>query len=241
MDKIYSRPRIKLPIIRKGNTGLPNPVQQKKRRKKIKILIILGIAIVTVSVVIRSFYPVFENICVNKAMEIATIISNEEATNVMINYRYEDLVTIYRDKDNNINMVKANIIPINEIASDVAGRIQKRLDSEETGNISIRLGTFTGSKLLSGRGPKVPIRISNVGNVETDLRSEFSQAGINQTLHRIYLQVKCKVSILTPFENIEREITNQVLLAENLIVGTVPSSYYNLEGMNKDNAVDIIQ
>ena len=75
---------------------------------------------------------------------------------------------------------------------------------------------FTGIKLLAGRGPNINIRISSIGNVETDLKSEFYSQGINQTLHRVYLQVKCNVDILTPFENITREITNQILLMENV-------------------------
>ena len=65
--------------------------------------------------------------------------------------------------------------------------------------------------------------------------------GINQTLHRIYLQVDCKVNILTPFENVEREIKNQVILAENVIVGNIPSTYYNLEGLNKQDALEVIE
>lgn len=96
--------------------------------------------------------------------------------------------------------------------------------------------------MLAGRGPGVKIRISSVGDVETDLRSEFSAQGINQTLHRVYLQVKCEVNILTPFDNISREITNQVLLMENVIVGNIPSTYYNLEGMNgSSDALEVIE
>lgn len=85
--------------------------------------------------------------------------------------------------------------------------------------------------MLAGRGPGVKIRISSIGNVETDLKSEFTTQGINQTLHRVYLEVKCRVNILTPFQDIEKEITNQVLLIENVIVGRIPETYYNLEGL----------
>ena len=79
------------------------------------------------------------------------------------------------------------------------------------------------------------------GNLDTELKSEFVAAGINQTLHKIYLEIKCNVVILTPFETMEEQIVNQVLLAEGLIVGEVPNSYYNLEGMNTDKAIDIIE
>lgn len=94
---------------------------------------------------------------------------------------------------------------------------------------------------MAGKGPGVKIKISANGDVETDLRSEFTAQGINQTLHRVYLQVKCKVNILTPFDDIEREIINQVLLLENVIVGHIPDTYYNLEGMTEDDVMEVMQ
>ena len=107
--------------------------------------------------------------------------------------------------------------------------------------MKLLFGSFTGIKLLSGRGPGIKIRISTVGNVETDLKSEFESQGINQTLHRIYLQVKCEVSILTPFKDITKDITNQVLIMENVIIGTVPNTYYNIEGINTNEALEFIE
>jgi len=94
---------------------------------------------------------------------------------------------------------------------------------------------------LAGRGPDIPIKMSTVGNVETDLVSQFSEAGINQTLHRIYLNVSCKVTILTPFNSIEENITNQVLIAEAVILGDVPSTYYNLNGLKSDDLIELVE
>ena len=107
--------------------------------------------------------------------------------------------------------------------------------------MKLLFGSFTGIKLLSGRGPGIKIRISTVGNVETDLKSEFESQGINQTLHRIYLQVKCEVSILTPFKDITKDITNQVLIMENVIIGTVPNTYYNIEGIGTNDALEFVE
>ena len=78
------------------------------------------------------------------------------------------------------------------------------------------------------------------GTVETDLRTEFVEAGINQTLHRIYLEVKCNVNILTPYHTIKETIINQVLLVEGVIVGNIPDTYYNLEGLNGDQSMEMI-
>ena len=79
-----------------------------------------------------------------------------------------------------------------------------------------------------------------IGNVETNLRSEFSSAGINQTLHRIYLEIKCNVTILTPFETIEEQIVNQVLLIEGVIIGEIPDTYYNLEGLTDEDGIEVV-
>ena len=199
------------------------------------------IAFSTVKIVLDAILPIFDTLCKDKAKSIATIVSNEEATNVMKEHTYDELFTLEKDKDGNITMIKSNIIAINEIISDVAVKIQNTINQRGRENIEIALGSFTGFKLLSGKGPGVPIKISSIGNVETDLRSEFSEKGINQTLHRVYLQVDCEVSILTPYNSITEKVSNQVLLIENVIVGKIPSTYYNLEGVNSNSAIDIIE
>lgn len=239
MDKIYSRKRIHIPNVVYGKFN--NQYEDKNKEKTLKIIVILIIAILFANAIINAINPVIDTLCKDKAKSIATIISNEKATEVMANYEYEDLMTIYRDSNDNITMIKANIIPINKIISDVAVKIQNALNEEGSQDLYVRLGGFTGTKILSGSGPKIPIKISTVGNVVTDFRSEFSSAGINQTLHRVYLQVDCTVSIVTPYDSIQETISNQVILIENVIVGTVPNTYYNIEGVNKDNLLDIVE
>lgn len=238
MSKIYSRPRIRLPKFLITNVGKgSNPNKQKS----LKILFIIIIAIITVKISLDAVLPIFEALCEDKAKSIATIVANEQATVVMSNYKYEDMFTIEKDNNGNITMVKSNINAINEIISEVAVKIQNEIDNKGNENVKIALGSFTGFALLAGKGPSVKIQISSIGNVQTDMRSEFTSQGINQTLHRVYLQVVCEVSILTPFENIKSSITNQVLLVENVIVGNTPNTYYNLEGLTKENTIDIIE
>lgn len=236
--KIYSRPRIRLPKIFFSNGG---DKSLKRKQKIAKIFIIMVIAFSTVKIVLDAISPIFNALCEDKAKSIATIISNNEATNVMKDHTYDELFTIEKDNDGNITMIKSNVIPINEIISDVAVKIQNLINERGKENIKISIGSFTGSKLLSGRGPGIPIKISSIGNVETDLRSEFSAQGINQTLHRVYLQVDCEVSILTPYNTISEKVSNQVLLIENVIVGKIPNTYYNLDGIDSSNVLDIIE
>lgn len=235
MDKIYSRRRIHIPKV------VYKKFKSKNNKKIFKFLIIILISILTAVTTIEAINPIIEKLCIDKAKSIATLICNSETTKIISNYKYEDLVTIYKDDNNNITMIKSNITPINLIISDVAENIQKRINETENSEISIKLGSFTGSKILSGRGPNIPIKLSSVGSVETDFRSEFKAAGINQTLHRIYLQIDCKISILTPYSSIEEKISNQVIIAENVIVGNIPSTYYNLEGLEQKDALEIVE
>lgn len=240
VDKIYSRKRIHLPkLITSSYHGkLP---EKKDILKLFKIIGVISIALITANLILQSISPIIDKQCMHIAKAIATKVSNEQATVVMSKYQYEDLCSVTKDINGNIAMISANVIPINEIISDVAIKIQDELNKTENSKFTIKMGSFTGSKLLSGRGPNIEIKMSTIGNLDTDLRSEFTSAGINQTLHKMYLQVECVVAILTPFHSIEEKITNQVLLEEVVIVGTTPNTYYNFEGVTKDNAIDIVE
>lgn len=238
VEKIFTRHKIRLPKIFKWQAS---PEKQKKKKRFMQVIAVFIIAFTFAYFVLQSIKPIMEEECKAMAKSISTKICNNEATEVMKKYEYEDLIVVTKDENGNIKMVGANIITINEIISDIPVHIQEELEKSENDNFDIKLGSFLGSKLFAGMGPDINIKMKTSGSLDTDLRSEFTSAGINQTLHRIYLEVKCKVTILTPFETIDEEIYNQVLLAEGLIVGDVPNSYYNLEGLTTDNAIDIIE
>ena len=97
------------------------------------------IAFSTVKIVLDAILPIFDTLCKDKAKSIATIIANEEATNVMREHSYEELFTIEKDNDGNITMIKSNVFPINEIISDVAVKIQNEIDEKGRENIEIAL------------------------------------------------------------------------------------------------------
>ncbi|MCI8362515.1 MAG: sporulation protein YunB [Clostridia bacterium] len=241
MDKIYSRRRLLIP---KLNISIFNQNNNRDNKTKLKILKITTIILIAAFTFMRSMEairPIMDKQCQNIAKSVATKISNEQATIVMSRYSYDDLCNVSKDANGNISMISANVITINEIISDVAIKIQEELNKKENSNFKIKLGSLTGTRILSGRGTDINIKLQVIGNLDTDLRSEFEEAGINQTLHRMYLQVECNIIILTPFKTTEERIVNQVLLAEAVIIGTTPNTYYNLEGMDKSNLIDIVQ
>ena len=229
--KIYSRPRLNIAFLKNS----PKSHRSRIRIKKIMpIALVVFIAILTCFSVWNFINPIFESLCEDKAKSVATIITNEETTNIMKKYNYDTFFTIEKDDNGNVQMINANVLKINQVTSDIALSIQKRLDENQKKSVHISLGAITGIKYLSGFGPKINIKIATTGNVETNLKSEFISQGVNQTMHRVYLEIKTNVNILTSFKTIQKTIENQVLIAENIIIGDIPSAYYNFEGTNSE-------
>lgn len=226
IEKIYSRNRIKFHNVLNNKN---NKKIDKKFSFLFNIIIIILTAIITFKSLLGAINPILNRLCMDEAKNIATKISNEQASLIMNKYKYEDIITIVRDDNGNIKMLQTNIKSVNELTSDIPNNIVSAMKSEENSNISIYLGSILGLKIFSAQGPKINVRIANVGNVETNLVSQFVEQGINQTLHRIYLEIVCEVSILTPYDTISEKITNQVLIAESVIVGNVPDAYYNIQ------------
>lgn len=83
-------------------------------------------------------------------------------------------------------------------------------------------------------------QVQTAGHVQTELKSEFTTQGINQTLHRIYINVISTTTVYTPFHSTTETVNSQVLLAEAVIVGEIPSTYYNLEGTDQGAALQVM-
>lgn len=233
MDSIYSRKRIKIPKVKGFYTN------NKNAKKFFSIFIIILISIITFYSIFKSLNPIFESLCLEKVREIGTNIINNASNKVLDNIDYKDIVSIEKTEKNRV--LKTDVVAINKIASDIALEAQRQFKELENEEIKIPIGAFTGSKYFAGAGPNINIKVITTGNVLTEIKSEFEAQGINQTMYRIYLELTCKVNIATQYKVIEDEIVNQVLLVETVIVGEVPETYYNLDGMEKDNLIDIVE
>lgn len=235
MSLIYSRPRIKMPKFFIINN------KRKSKNKYIKKVLLIFIVLTIVFIIsVRAVTPLFNRLCSDRAKSTATLITNEETTNAIKDYKYSDFIIIHKDEDGNVLMLESNMKNINNVISDVAYRIQTKINNSGDDDVTISLGSFTGINLLSGRGVKVPFRISTIGNVETNIKSEFVTQGINQTIHRLYLDIECSISILTPFNTIDETITSKLILAENVIVGEIPEAYYNISGVSESDAMNLM-
>ena len=235
MSKIYSRKR----FILKPNKLHVAGGEQKKRI--LEIILIIIIVITVYQVTLGYIKPVFESLCEDEVKSRATIISNQESTKIMNKYAYEELYTIEKDEAGNVVIIKSNVVPINNMISDLTENIQNRFNELQNTKINIPIGNLFGTYYFSGVGSSIPVKVRISGTLDTEIKSEFIAKGINQTLHRIYVNFECYVRIITPIENFQKHITNQVIIAEHVIVGNIPDSYYNLEGMGGvDDVLNVI-
>ena len=91
------------------------------------------------------------------------------------------------------------------------------------------LGAALGLTLLAGSGPRIPISIVPVGSVQTDFETEFEACGINQTRHKVYLQLSASIRIVIPTGAKTTNVTANMLVAESIIVGKVPEKLRGIQ------------
>ena len=206
-----------------------------------KIVVSLLILLIFLVYIFKAMDSAFEVLCEVKAKNIANGINLTYVSEGMENVQYDDLVNFTKDNNGNITMLRANVITMNGLSSRISMRINEELNKLDRNTINIPLGSITGNKYLAGIGPNIKVKIIPAGNVETEFKTEFIASGINQTIHRIYLEVISKISIIGPFTNINEEVRSTVAIAETVIVGSVPSSYYNLEGLTAEETVPLIE
>lgn len=142
-------------------------------------------------------------------------------------YNYNTLFDVSTDKDGNINMITSNSYEVNLLATKIANETYDFLDEKTKLGVNVPLGVFTGIRLISGYGKTIKMKLISTSSVKCEIRSEFTEAGINQTRHALYLDINCEVNIVTKINS--KRITDKisVLVYDNLIIGKVPSVFIN--------------
>ena len=156
------------------------------------------------------------------------IINNSAKSALTLGVNYDDMFTVEKDSGGKIKAVKSNALALNTILRQIAEIAQKDLDKMGTQDITLPLGTISGLVLLTGFGPDVTIKITPIGAVQCEYISIFESAGINQTLHRLYINVTANIKIITPVDDAQTTVGTEFLLCEHMIIGEVPETYLNI-------------
>ena len=138
---------------------------------------------------------------------------------------YEQLVDFDKDAEGHVTALRSNMAAFDRLQASIADDILQRMAEVSSTDLAIPIGTLTGSPLLAGRGPCLRVRMQSVGTATARFDNQFSSAGINQTRHRIILDVDVHVSILLPGLTTYTKVSNEISVAETVIVGGVPETY----------------
>lgn len=166
-----------------------------------------------------------------KGTEMLNRIVNEQ---VVSQVSYEDIVAIHKDKDGRIVLIQPNTIVLNRVMANTIQAVAHSMGQIKEDSIAIPLGQLSGLKILSAWGPEIKVRIIPTSEVHVDLLDQFEQAGINQTRHLIYMSIVTRMKIAVPYLSEDIEVASKIPLAENIIVGQVPSSYVNFRSGESD-------
>ena len=147
---------------------------------------------------------------------------------------YSDLITVEKDESGRITALTSNMAALNDLRTSILSDAVAAVDEIDTQSLAIPVGNLTGINFLSGRGFDLPVEVMTVGSAHAVFRSQFTDAGINQTRHQILLEVTVSVDILLPGGDLPAEITAQVPVAETVIVGSVPGTYVELPALQAD-------
>lgn len=142
---------------------------------------------------------------------------------------YSRMITVEKDAQGNVTALRTNIAEINRLKTSVLQRVDAKLQNLSMEELGVPIGSIVLPELLSGRGPRIPVRVLAVRTSDAVFRSSFTGAGINQTKHSITIDVHVVITILTWTGTQEISVDSAVVAAETVIVGTVPTTYFGME------------
>lgn len=216
-----------------------------KIKTKVKKRLLIFVLIVVFIITAILFYfnkvvnPIILSITESKVASLSTKAVNSAVSEVLVeNNLYEDLVTICTNDVGDVVMIQANSVLINKLSRDLARASQTKLDTIGAQGVSIPMGSFTGMPIFIGRGPEVRLKVMPIGAIQCSFLSEFVQAGINQTNHKIYVNLTATINVVLPVANKQIVSNTQLLICENIIVGKIPEVYLSSSGIK--NLMDLI-
>lgn len=189
-----------------------------------------GLAFLLIHFLEAEIQPLMESLAETtvRTAVIAVIDSSVERSLAEESVCYEDLIHIRTDDGGYVTAMTADTVKLNWLRTDILSRVMEQVDSIDSRELQIPFGNLTGFSWLSGRGPGLPVQVVSAAAPEAEFHNVFTSAGINQTLHRVMLEVSVKINLFLPGGVVETVVNTQVCVAETVIVGQVPGTYLEL-------------
>ena len=202
------------------------------KRAGFSVLLLCAVALALFLMFRGKYRTVIQNLAKTQVMNSTSDLTNDAISRQIEegSIRYDRIVFFEKDVNGKITALKTNIGEINRLKTDILGIINEEILALDTSDIGIPLGSLILPELLSGKGPVIPVRILSIRNSDATFSSDFSQAGINQTIHQVIMEVSVDVAILVLGETDSFTVTSQVVVAQTVIVGEVPDTFLHTGG-----------
>ena len=205
----------------------------RRLRRFLGLLVFLLALALSSFVLFRGKYrPVIRSLAETQVKNATSDLTNDAIAKQIAagNIAYDRIVYFEKDLNGRITALKTNIGEINRLKTDILNIINDEILALDTSDIGIPLGSLLLPEFFSGKGPVIPVRILSIRNSDDVFASDFSQAGINQTLHRLNMQVSIDVAVLVLGQASSFTVTSEVVVAETVIVGEVPDTFLQTGG-----------
>jgi len=205
----------------------------RRVRTLFRMLLILIVVISVLFLMLRGRYQeVIRDLSRTQIMNTTSDLTNDAIAKQMADgiIQYDRIVYFEKDLDGRITALKTNMSEINRLKTDILNIINDEILALDTSDIGIPLGSLFLPELLSGKGPIIPVHILSIRNSDAVFTSDFSQAGINQTLHQLTMEVSVDVAVLVLAKTESFTVNSEVVVAETVIVGDVPQTYLHTGG-----------
>lgn len=146
------------------------------------------------------------------------------------NIQYDRIVYFEKDLNGRITALKTNMSEVNRLKTDILNIINDEILALDTSDLGVPIGSLILPEFAAGRGPEIPVRILSIRNSDASFSSSFSEAGINQTLQQLNMNVSVDVAVLVLGETNYFTVSSQVVVAETIIVGQVPETFLQTGG-----------
>jgi sporulation protein YunB len=195
-------------------------------------LILLALSILLILVFRSRYQEVIRELAETQVKNTTSDLTNDAIAKQIADgiVQYDRIVFFEKDLDGKITALKTNMSEVNRLKTDILNIINDEILALDTSDIGIPLGSLFLPELLSGKGPVIPVHILSIRNSDATFSSNFVQAGINQTLHQLIMDVSVDVAILVLGQTGSFTITSEVVVAETVIVGDVPNTFLQTGG-----------
>ena len=204
-----------------------------KRRRRRRIWLALPLLVLAALILAwRSLLPAIEDLAAAEATDEASDLIAEAITAQMEleDISYDDLIVLERDAGGQILALRTDMNQLGRLRNETLAIINERILDEGETELGVPLGSILLPALFSGKGPRLPVRVLTVSNSDAEFHSSFQAAGINQTMHRITMEVAMNVTLLTPAGTQTLRVDSGVVVAETILIGQVPSTVIQTEG-----------